>query len=209
MSAFRRAPLALVLVAALAGVTATAAEASTITYTGNGKFTGTGGSVTFETVGGTELSCSSDGGSGRLAASPASTGEATVFFKGCKTAGKTCTTSGDESGEISDSGKGKLVKVKTGEVALLIEIEPGHQVKCGTVTITLRGDIIGPVGPIGTKTKSWSDTWRESKGLAEITEFEGKKTIWESSFGEGAFEQTALEGSATLTLEEGEGELNE
>jgi hypothetical protein len=171
------------------------------------KFTGTGGSTRFETVGRTQLSCSSGSVSGRMTG--VKTAEATLTFTGCEVLAKNCHSKGAKSGEIINSGAGKIVYTDkaTKAVGLLVEMEKGREVKCGETSIFLRGAIVGAIGPVNKLQSSYTNTWSERDGVQELTKYENEKgelesAIWETSIEEGSWEQTGLEGTGKVTFEE-------
>lgn len=214
MTITKKIGLALALVVAISvGASASASAATPELVNKEGKaliknhYTGTSGQVTFETVGGTRVQCKSASGGGKM--DTVNSGEATIIFQGCTSTGFSCKTPGAKAGEIVEPGSGKLVYISKSSktVALLIEIETGREVVCSGIKILLRGDIIGQVGPVNTFKTAFSDSAKQAKGVAEVTEYENEKgekvkAIWETSFEGKAFEQTAFEGSAELRFEE-------
>jgi hypothetical protein len=65
------------------------------------------------------------------------------------------------------------------------------------------GEVIGEITPVNKKTKTFTLSFKQSKGKQAITKFEGGATeILESSLNGGAFEQSGEETTDTLTLTE-------
>jgi hypothetical protein len=203
-----------VVAISLVGV-ATASAAAKITYTGNGKFTASGGKGTLETVGGLTVVCQTNTGKGKLGTSPATTVTGgVVLFKECESAGKKCTTTGKTAGEIET----KTLKATLGDTAsgaepgALLEPETGlvfAEFKCGTIVSKVEGTgVIGKLTPVGVKTKTLTLAFTQTKGVQALKHFFGEATehFLKAELGKG-LEEAGLAGSQTLTLEEGEGTL--
>jgi len=204
------AAVALVCVMCAAG--AATASASTVTYTGNGKFSITSGVGKLLSVGGAEVNCQSDSGNGQLGPSPTKFALLTILFKTCKSAGKVCTTEGQAEGTILPNQlEATFIKTAAGGVVALLKPMTGtaflSSTKCGAVSFEVIGSILGAVTPINKKTKTLTTTFEQTEGVQSPLEVEGKKNTLEASFNKGAFEQAGLTSTETLTLAEGEGEL--
>ena len=204
--------LALIAVFAMSAVAASAAELEQSPSSGKFKVESKGGS--FETTKGEVIKCSSVKGEGELTG--AKTSKSKVSFEGCKAKEiieVSCSTKGAKSGVIETEITSELVwlnksKKEAGEdLVLTKELE----ITCSIVKIKVKGSTICPVSPVNTKTTKIELTCKQSKGKQEFTEYENekgekKKDITESSKSGGAFVESGLESTETLTLEK-EGEL--
>ena len=206
--------LALVAVFAMSAIVASAASAALPEQLpATGKFTGTSGASTFETLKGEKVKCTSDTITGEITG--AKTSKSTITFKGCEGLGLKCNTSGAGSGEIVLNVTGTLVYImkSTKEVGLLNTLGAALTIKCTAFeTLVVRGSTLCPITPVNTKTTKYKVVCKATKGMQEpanyepgselikapVTETEGKGLI---SF---PFEESGLTGTDELTLPEGE-----
>jgi hypothetical protein len=197
--------------------TVSTASAAKITYSGNGRFIASNGIGRLETVGGTQIACGGNTGTGKLGKSPARTAELTLSFSACSLLGKSCHSSGGKAGLI-DTNKllatfgdiatkvkgGALVKPASG-TALLVS-----PVQCGEVSIEVQGSVIGEfTTKLDVQTNSLNLVFALlGKGEEYVTKFAGEsqENFLESTI-EGATEDAGLELAETLTLAEGSGQL--
>jgi hypothetical protein len=218
MMHFRLLCWAMLMACAIGAITANAASAAKITYSGSGRFSVTSGSGKLETAGGTQLACKSDVGSGQLGKSPATTAALTVSFVGCEFLGKKCTSSGGTTG-LLDTVKllATFGEVKTKEVAgALLKPASGTAflvaVKCGESELSVKGSIIGEfTTKLDTQTNLFTIAFAlkaGEKGKQGITKFAGetKENTLESTV-EGVTEVAGLESRESLLLLEGSGQL--
>jgi hypothetical protein len=181
MRRLRLVMMAVLIVSILSAVAVASASAATqLSYTGNGTFTISSGENTLETVGGIQLTCTSDKGNGQLAASPAKTALLTILFSGCKSAGKTCTSQGQPSGSIQTKtleATFVLVTATQGGIYLTPDPATGKQLlletKCGTSVIEWEGALIGDFTENG-----------KTQLTAGFTQTAGKQTIKKAKNGE-------------------------
>jgi hypothetical protein len=203
--------VAIGLVCVLSSAAAATAGASQIKYTGSGKFAISSPEGVLETVGGVQLGCRSDEGSGHLAASPATTASLTVLFKECTSVGKKCTTTGQTAGNILTSVL-EATFIKEGTlVFVLLKPETGtawfSNTKCGTLAFEIVGSLLGVLTPQSTKTSKITATFKQTKGVQEQHTVGGKENVLTLTLN-GAAEQAGLGSTETLTLlEGGEGTL--
>jgi hypothetical protein len=208
---------AMLTVALSAIAVATASAADEITYTGNGKFTISSPEGTLETKGGLQITCTSDTGSGQLAASPAKTALLTVLFKGCKSAGKKCSTAPKAVGTEEIETKileatFALTTAGAGAVKLTPDPSTGKaflpEAHCGTVAIVVEESLIGELAELsGTEFKS---KFKQTGGVQAIKEAKIETTVIKGSLtanlGSGV-EEAGLTSEETLKLVEGSGKL--
>jgi hypothetical protein len=217
MRCLRLVGIAILAVAAICAIGASTASATKITYSGNGRFSVTGGQGQLETVGGTDITCNGTVGTGQLGRSVATTASLTVSFRGCALLGKKCTSPGGTSGlidffivlatfgQISTDRDGVLLRPESGTAFLV-------PVKCGESELALRGSVIGEIlSPLDTQLNSFIVSFQlkaGEKGKQEITKFEGeeKTNVLESTI-EGVTEVAGLESRWLLDLLEGSGQL--
>jgi hypothetical protein len=211
--------VAVVLLAACAfgavGAGAASGAVARITYSGNGAFTISSGATKFVTVGKLEVSCTGDLGTGRLGSSQATTAELTISFTGCTFLGKQCISSGGANGLI-DTVKllAKLGNINSTTVGVLLAPRSGTAwfvpVKCGTVTLELRGTVIGEIPSIENdiQTTGLPIKFKQTAGAQAITKFEGEVTtnIVELS-SSGTFETAGFESEEHFVLTSGSGQL--
>jgi hypothetical protein len=211
--------IAILAVTAISAIAASSASAMKLTYSGAGKFTVTSGAGTLETVGGVQVTCKTDLGTGQLGKSPATTAELTVSFSECEALGKKCTSSGGASGLI-DTVKllATFGEVKTKEVGgALLKPASGTAflvpVKCGATALAVTGSVIGEfTTKLDTQTNLVTLLFGLKAGekvKQAITKFVGeeKTNVLESSLEGGAFEVAGLESKEDLLLINGSGQL--
>jgi hypothetical protein len=143
-------------------------------------FASSSGASTIETVGGSELTCSTEAGTGE--ASSESSGTAELTLTGCEAFEKECHTMGEFDGEVVLSGSYKLVFIngEEDEVGLLLElidatIECGKNCEKAIETLELRGTAIGTVAPIDEEvvpSEKVTVTFFQSGGIQVPTEYE-------------------------------------
>jgi hypothetical protein len=203
--------MAIALVCVLSAAAAATAGASQIKYTGSGKFSISSPEGTLETVGGVQVVCKSDEGSGHLGASPATTASLTVLFKECASVGKKCTTTGQTTGNIVTNLL-TATFIKEGSLVLvLLKPETGtaflSNTKCGTLAFEAVGSLLGVLTPQSTKTTKLTATFKQTSGVQEQREVGGVKNVLTATLN-GEVEQAGLASVETLTLlEGGEGTL--
>jgi hypothetical protein len=212
--------IALLAIFALAAVAASSASASAgITYSGNGKFAISSGEGTLETATkGLSITCSSDVGAGHLNGtagggnSLATTASLTVAFKGCKSAGKACTTTGAASGEIKTTlVTATIGEDENGKAAVSLTPESGtafvQTSLCGTsVKFEAKGSVVALLSPEDKQTKTLTATFTQTSGVQEDKKLNGVEDKLEAELGSG-FEPAGLASVETLTLENGTGIL--
>jgi len=210
--------IAVLAICAVTAVAASTASAAKITYSGNGQFTITSGAGKLETVSGVQITCKSDVGTGKLAASPATSAELTVSFRNCEFLGVKCTSTGATAGLI-DTVKllATLGDVKSKEVAgALLKPLSGTEflvpVKCGETAFSVKGSVIGEfTNKLDTQTNLLTIKFglkAGEKGKQAITKFAGeeKTNVLESTI-EGKTEVAGLESTEDLILTGGSGQL--
>jgi hypothetical protein len=212
MKQFKAIGVAVIAACVMSVVGVATASAAQITYTGTGGFTITSAEGTLETVGGLAITCTSDKGSGKLAASPAKSATLTVTFEGCATAGKKCQTGTDGSGVIKTNELTATIVDLTGGTTVGTVLKPTTgtafvgSTKCGTVAFAAEGAVVGKLTPVGTKTKTLTDAFVQTAGVQSIQTWVGEttKNHLKAELGKG-LEESGLQSSETLTLESGEG----
>ncbi len=206
--------LALVAVFAMSAVVVSAASAALPEQLpATGTFSGTSGASTFETKSGEKVKCTSDAITGEITG--AKTSKSKITFKGCEAFGFKCNSSGAASGEIVLNVTGELVYIMkaTKEVGLLNTLTAELTIKCSAFqTLKVKGSTLCPITPVNVKTTKYTVACKETKGVQEPVNYEPASALVKAPItetkGEGlknfAFEQSALSGTDTLTLPEGE-----
>jgi hypothetical protein len=152
MKRLKMVTVAVLLIGALSAVAAASASAADqLAYTGNGKFSLGSGSGVLETASGLQITCTSDSGNGVLASpSPATTALLTVSFKGCKSAGKACTSEGQASGTVQTKTlEATFLLTTAGAGAIRLTPDPATGTaflppsKCGSIAFEVEGSVIG------------------------------------------------------------------
>jgi hypothetical protein len=221
--------VAILAFAAFAAASASASQPHFETESGefNIPFSGSGGAGKLETVGGRIVTCTGNSNSGGTINSATTTAGSTVKFTGCTAFGLPCTSSGQSSGTIVTltTVNGTLVYSEhaSGQVASVL-LKPASgttfaEFNCGSPPffgshLTVRGSVLGTITPVNgafskTSTLSFTQTggvqesgtvYRAPSGCAKTTATLESKGEGVPSFG---FEQSAIEGSTTLTASEG------
>jgi len=206
--------LALVAMFAMSAIVASAASAALPEQVpATGKFTGTSGASTFETLKEEKVKCTSDAITGEITGAKSS--KATITFKGCEGLGLKCNSEGAGSGEIVLKVTGELVYImkSTKEVGLINTLEKELTIKCTAFqTLKVKGSTLCPITPVNTKTTKYKVVCKMTKGMQEPANYEPGSELIIAPFtetkGEGlkkfAFEQSGLTGTDELTLPEGE-----
>jgi hypothetical protein len=209
---------AMLTVALSAIAVATASAADEITYTGRGKFTISSPEGTLETNGELQITCTSDTGSGQLAASPARTALLTVVFKGCKTGHKKCSSEpkSPSTEEIDTRLLEATFALNIAGTVGVVELTPDPatgkaflpEAHCGTVAITVEEALLGEFKELsGTEFKS---KFKQTGGMQAIKEAKIETTTIKGSLavnlGSGV-EEAGLTSEETLKLVEGTGKL--
>jgi hypothetical protein len=214
--------LALVAVLALSAVVASAASAALPEFVASKfpvKFTLTSGAGLLETVGGRQVKCTSDSGSGEIL-NAKETKNTVVKFKGCTAKGPFGTLecqSGSTKGEIvTKKVKGLLVYDNKAEkkAAILGEGEETGaffaEFTCTGVLVEekmkVKGNALGLITPVNTKSTLLKISATMSKGkptdLAYETDAGVKGTAKTETKGEGSeafgYEESGLEGTEDL-----------
>lgn len=218
MKYLRLVGIAILAICAVSALAASTASAAKITYSGSGKFTVTSGAGKLETVGGTQITCKGDFGTGQLGKSTATTAELTVSFTGCELLGKKCKSTGAAAGLI-DTHKllATLGEIETGKKggALLKPAAGAGQpflvpVLCAETEFSVKGSVIGEFTTALDKQTSVLNikfALGETKGTQAVTKFVGgAENVLESTI-EGTTEHAGLESAEALTLEGGSGQL--
>jgi hypothetical protein len=215
MRSLRLLGIVMLAVCLVSGIAASTASAMKITYSGSGRFAITAGEDKTETVGGDQLTCKGNAGTGQLGKSPATTAELTVSFRGCEALGKKCTSSGGTPG-LLDTVKllatfgdieakkigGALLKPASGTAFLV-------PVKCGESTFSWSGSVIGQfTTALDTQTSLITLNFEQQKGIQTIKKFAGEaKENTLTSIIEGSEEIQGLEAREDLVLTAGSGQL--
>jgi hypothetical protein len=215
-------------VLAFSAVASASASANTLgfKYTGMGvnkaKFSGKGGTVSFEGSEGEVWQCGSSTTSGEIGGASGSAKLAGVFvtFSECKLGAKPCSSVGQASG-VMKTGElagelGYLSETELGRVGLLLKPKPGAAFmacKSGTITNEFVGGLIGNISPVNkaTGTKSqFTVTYDQSLGVQELHKFAGGgENALQESYAGGAYENAGVQGSVGIQPLEGEIEIAE
>jgi hypothetical protein len=218
---------ALAVACVFSAVAVSAASAlPTVSYTGTGankgKVTATGGEGSLETAAGTTVTCKENTITALLGASPATTAtKVTVTFKGCKSAGKTCTSSGKAAGEITGKETGATVgyvkETAPKEVGVSVgkNAEELSKFKCGESTeSSVKGSVIAVVGKeseYNTAKTSFPATFAKgaTKGSQAVTKFVGgEEDKLEATINGGALEKSNIQQTGTISIVEGTATIN-
>lgn len=186
---------------ALSAGTATSAFAAELLrqVPDEGGFTISSGSGTFETTGGTKLTCGADKGSGKLTGEKSD--ESKVTFEKCKSSGISCSN-------VETSIKSELVWLNksAGIVGEKLELTKPVKVTCFIITLEVTGTTLCPIEPLNKKTKELKIVCKQSKGKQEFTEYENEKGEKFKATTKTGSEESGLTDTETLTLEK-EGEI--
>jgi hypothetical protein len=176
--------VAVVVLGSAASGLASASAAGLPRFTVETKFTGASGKSKLG-LKGAEITCSSGSDEGTPTSKQA--GSLTIGFKGCKLAGTECHSLGGTKEIVEISGIYALVKLKSEDAGLLISPKEVH-IECPSLStlVLLRGELLGLVTPLNTKTTKYTDKENVKEGKQEYTEYENST---------GASEKVLLEGS--------------
>jgi len=208
--------VAVFAISAIASATASAAKPEFV-FAGIKKgLKAKSGSATLETASKEKVTCTSSSNGGEIEGGNGSkkvTG-IIVKFKGCKSSGFACSTSGAASEEIiTNSLSGELGYIKAAEKTVGLDLLPtggGEFVEfnCagGIVKVKVKGSVIGQITPVNKKVTTaehFTLTFTQSGGKQGIEKFEtGVKDTLETSKNGGAFEGSAEAATAEVTGEE-------
>lgn len=135
-------------------------------------FTGSSETVTFETVSGKKFTCGKSTMEGTATSKKA--GTFSLSEKECKTPESVnCTVSGQSAGTVLFTGEWKFTP-EAGE--LIFAIGSTTKVECGSQTISVKGDIIGMIKSVLTKTKNYELAIAQTKGVQEIEDYENERS---------------------------------
>lgn len=143
----------------------------------NKKVTLTGGSdVTFTNVAGESYGCVGSSGEGEITG--AKTATVALKWQRCAAGSKSCTTSGDEAGEITTGSlPAELVYLskEKHEVGLVVNYDETAFASwvCGGIAHGIHGSILVPIGPVNTAAKSFTMDFTGEKGVQQPTSYEG------------------------------------
>jgi alpha-tubulin suppressor-like RCC1 family protein len=171
-------------------------------------FTLSGGEATLETVAKTKIVCKAESGTGEYSGTK-KVKSITIKLTECESAGSKCTTSGAGTGEIvTTSLEGKLgwKNFEAGTAALDLfpvgETGPFAEFSCGSTAVAVQGSVLVAIKTYG-MTKELTLKYEQSKGKQKPESFESEPAdVLETSFAGGAYEQTGLTLTSTLTSEE-------
>ncbi len=178
------AAIAVFVLGAIAAAAASAAAVELPTFTAKTTFKGTSGKGKLNLTG-AEIKCESATNEG----SPTSKrlGKFTIDFKSCTLGGKECHSEGDAEGIILVGGEYHLVRLGAGKAGIWFLVNEVKIVcKFLSTKAAVKGNVLGGVEPVGTKTTSFTLSVNVNTGKQEFTEFENN---------EGVKEKAKLEGS--------------
>jgi hypothetical protein len=181
----RLSAVALCLMAAIAFPMAATASASLPEFSGPfpKPFLGKSGVVNVETVGKTKATCT--GGTNDGEATGPKTGTTTLRLTGCEALGFKCATEGAAAGEIVSNVLSTTlgyIDQATKEVGIAAEAASGGSIaefKCGAISVTESGSVIGRLTPVDKKVKAGKPfrlKLRQAKGKQKPRAFEGGPT---------------------------------
>lgn len=207
--------LAMACVLSAVAVSAASAALPEISYTGTGKIEATGKEGSLETAAGTTVTCKENVITAQLETSPTKNAKAVkLTFKGCKSAGKTCTSTGQAAGEITGKETTAVIGYvkKATEVGVSVGANGVEEAKfkCGESTESkVTGSAIALVGfgEYNTAKTSFVATFAKgaAKGSQLITKFEGgTEDKLEASINGGAVEKSNIQQTGTIKILGGE-----
>lgn len=129
-----------------------------------------------QAIGGANLTCTEDSGSGKLTG--AQTGEVEIKFTGCEAAlGGKCNTGGAAAGEVALVLSMRLVYLNKAskEIAYLFSIlhlGTTIEIKCEKLTIQLKGSFLIPVSPLNKPQFRYTLVAKQKEGKQEPLEYE-------------------------------------
>ena len=184
-------------------------------------FSSSGGPSTLETVGGIKLTCEAEAGTGEY--TEARTEIVNITFTGCTSAPTvSCQSEGAVAGEITlhalEGGLGFIRdQIKEGRLFLSVglDLEPSGSepyvatFACGGVLegsdaqVLVRGSVIAPITPIDRMSPTASLRYTAARGQQRPEALEGAQAdVLLTSLAGGAFEQSGLTATSTITDEE-------
>lgn len=210
--------LAMACVLSAVAVSAASAALPEISYTGTGGIEATGGEGSLETAAGTTVTCKENVITAQLGTSPTKTAsKVKLTFKGCKSAGKTCTTTGQAAGVIVGTETTAAIGYVKGTAPVEVGVSVGvngteeAKFKCGESTESkVTGSAIAAVGSSTEYNKaktSFPATFAKgaAKGSQLITKFEGgTEDKLEASINGGAVEKSNIQQTGTIKIIGGE-----
>jgi hypothetical protein len=202
---------------AIAASSASAAKPEFIAKKFPVTFTSTSGKGTLETLGGTQVTCSSDTDTGELTGANGGKDIANVVvkFNGCKESvfNAECKTSGAAAGEIKTnvlSGEvGYIKKAAPIEVGLMLSPTTAAlfaEFNClgGLVKIQVQNLVEGKALPLNKSETKGELIYKQKLGMQELNKLEGQtgESLLETSIGGGAFEGSGIETTDKITFAE-------
>jgi hypothetical protein len=198
--------LVLVALAALLVASTSALAAPGVTENGNpitgATFSGSGGATVLKAAGGTEVKCTATSTNGKITSLTQDV--ATIKFTGCKSnAGSKCfTTSGEE---IVAPVSSKIVEAPSGSTKAGLLVEPRLpstganeiEFKCGTLTIKVKGSVIGNLGE-GSNTTFLANYELTANGKENTLKDTANPLL--TSVSGGSFEASTQSGTGKITF---------
>lgn len=172
-------------------------------------FTVTSEKSKLRAVGGANMTCTADTGSGELTGPQ--TGKVEIKFTGCEAAlGGKCNTGGAAAGEVAIALSMKLLYLNKAakEIAYLFSIPVGTiEIKCEKVTLQLKGSFLVPVGPLNKPQFRYTLVAKQKEGKQEPLEYETEQggkapNTLEVEVNGSKAEQAGLEGEEKVTFAE-------
>jgi DNA-binding beta-propeller fold protein YncE len=169
--------------------------------------------ATLQAATGTKVTCTGETSTGEYTGLK-TVGRVVFTFTGCERLGARCSTAGASLGElVTQPLEGVLGVITVGETAINNQVGldlfpvgrtgPVADFNCGSTRVSLRGAVIVQVPTNAMKLSSSLAYTQAAKGKQKPESFVGEpKNVLEASFGEEAFQQTALVLKTTLTNEE-------
>ncbi len=179
-------------------------------FTVETKFTGTSGKGKLNLTG-AEIKCEEDTSEG----SPTSKllGKFTIDFKKCTLGGKECHSEGDAEGVILTTGEYHLVRLGLGKAGLWFLVNP-VKITCKFLSTKteVKGNVLGGITPINTKTTKYEIAVNVIEGKQEFTKFENDELLQEpakleGSVNGGAFKEATEESAENKITTEKETEI--
>ncbi len=174
------------------------------------RFTGTDGKMKLNLTGG-ETKCNS--GTNSFSPSSKRLGTFTIDFKECSLGGKECHSEGDAEGIVLIAGEYHLVRIKAGDAGVWFLLTT-VKLTCKFLSLKeeLKGNVLGLITPIGTKTTRFTININVIEGKQETTEFENDggekvKASLEANTNGGSFKQTTIEVAENKLTSEKETEI--
>jgi hypothetical protein len=179
------------MLAAFSAISVGTASASLLPGTKGTTVTGSSKKATLQVKGGAAITCKESKTEKGEVLSTLESLAIINFGNNCTAGGLPVKSTGDASGTI-------LVHVEVTDCPtglVIIAILPlTLEVPSTKLTLEIRGSVIAPVTPFGTKSKSFTLTLKQAGGVNAVTECENKeKHILETSTDKGAFIQSGQE----------------